>query len=1025
MGSRILVPPHLGELLVRSEFAEAVHSTLRRFEPLLGDKSKQLFFFPEFTDHGCNHLTSVLASAEALIPQSVWGASSLSGDDAAVLILATLLHDCAMHLSADGFLSLLRNEEKPPGTTSLINDQSWPELFDEFFTMARRWDGAALHRILGDVQNDQSEAQDDLYAYVQRPSNFPDPETWTTAYRKFLGEFVRRQHPRLAHEIALLGVPGCEDNRKICISEDIPSYLKDLAGIIARSHGMRLRDTFGYLKRCYGGRVTCNGVHAVYLMALLRIADYLQMQSSRVNSAALNIQRLRSPISVEEWNKHLATHTVQWPYEEDDESVYVHAQPKSARSFVAMTQLLSGLQNELDTTCAVLGEVFSHQGTLRSLQLGVRRVRSNLDDPTKFMEDSRPGYLPVLVRFDAAGSDLLKLLIRPLYGDRPEIGVRELLQNALDAVHERKHLQSSLKPFEEGGVSKGVQPDVVILAFTRADGSAWLSIEDSGIGMTADVIRNYFLRAGASFRRSDAWRNTFEEDEQAKVLRSGRFGVGALAAFLLGDQIEVVSRHLSARDQTGIRFSARITDEAIDLVPVQQCAQGTTILVKLSKLAQSVLFQHSDAGSRDRWDWFALSSPKVRRIVKVNGRENELHQRFSLPFCGQDPLPAAWHRISHADFRDIQWTTGRAAPYLTCNGIVINSRESSESKASESPYAWGEYKQIPFPVPSVSVFDADGRLPLILQRDRLETDVFPFSDELLYDASLEFVAFLLAVSPTRAEDVSAYGVKHPARRSLLDLILGSVADGMQCIFGETKEGAVFFHPWHIRQAGIRSALWLDPRNHLDYRSFLKDAGSAIFWNTFDNWDDFDAEIQNFERLLPKFGSNPLNPIGCAIIAPNRFDDQLHAVARSVGEFPQNRRNIADDESDDEPEPLRTLCDSAMSFGWYGYWSAAMKHGIGELDEWYRELGRTRSNLTFAVQWRMKPKLFMVEKSPVVDVFDKLLKDPVIPFKRTERKRKFREAYVLLGHRIQAWEKQHGRLLREIAMDRARNVSNFE
>ena len=35
-------------------------------------------------------------------------------------------------------------------------------------------------------------------------------------------------------------------------------------------------------------------------------------------------------------------------------------------------------------------------------------------------------------------SRLLTLLVEPLYGAKPEFGIRELLQNAIDAVRERK-----------------------------------------------------------------------------------------------------------------------------------------------------------------------------------------------------------------------------------------------------------------------------------------------------------------------------------------------------------------------------------------------------------------------------------------------------------------------------------------------------------------------------------------------------------------------------------------------------------
>jgi len=63
-----------------------------------------------------------------------------------------------------------------------------------------------------------------------------------------------------------------------------------------------------------------------------------------------------------------------------------------------------------------------------------------------------------------------------------------------------------------------------------------------GIGMTVDTVINYFLKAGASLRRSELWRETYEDAEgKSRVLRSGRFGVGVLAAYLLGDEISVAT----------------------------------------------------------------------------------------------------------------------------------------------------------------------------------------------------------------------------------------------------------------------------------------------------------------------------------------------------------------------------------------------------------------------------------------------------------------------------------------------------
>ena len=48
-------------------------------------------------------------------------------------------------------------------------------------------------------------------------------------------------------------------------------------------------------------------------------------------------------------------------------------------------------------------------------------------------------------------------------------------------------------------------------------------------------------------------------------MRAGRFGVGVFAAFLLGPQIAVVTRHVTAAEDQGLEFVASLEDEHIQL----------------------------------------------------------------------------------------------------------------------------------------------------------------------------------------------------------------------------------------------------------------------------------------------------------------------------------------------------------------------------------------------------------------------------------------------------------------------------
>ena len=52
------------------------------------------------------------------------------------------------------------------------------------------------------------------------------------------------------------------------------------------------------------------GTAVLYPMALLRVADYLQIDRQRAPAVLLQLRNPQSPISVQEWMKHLAVESI-------------------------------------------------------------------------------------------------------------------------------------------------------------------------------------------------------------------------------------------------------------------------------------------------------------------------------------------------------------------------------------------------------------------------------------------------------------------------------------------------------------------------------------------------------------------------------------------------------------------------------------------------------------------------------------------------------------------------------------------
>jgi molecular chaperone HtpG len=728
----IKIPGKLAETLSHEQKLHGtVMLSLGEFEPWL--RLSGTPFFPEYTDHGPKHLTDTLATCSAIIRDEAW--SVISPADMAVLILAVLLHDCAMHLSEDGFISLVK-----PGNhravIDLLGDAPWTTLWVDFLGEASRFDAKKLFALFGDSEP------------ARNPGS--DPKAWTLRDRLLIGEFLRRHHARLAHEAAIWGVPGPTD--KQLTLKEAPRDVAHIAGLIARSHGQSIRSCLPYLRERYDIR-EYKGIHSVFLMTIVRIADYLQVHSDRAPSQILSIRQLRSPVSRGEWKAHDSIRDIRNTHE-DPEAVFVDAIPSDVKTYLKLKNLLGAIQDELDGSWAALGEVYGRYEKLNPLGLGLRRVRSNLDDDQAFAKTV--SYVPRKAAFEAADADLLNLLVEPLYGHRPEIGIRELIQNSVDACRElQDHLAQQANPSVPELTVQDAQV-VVTLEESEAKGKGWLEVSDQGIGMTPDVLRNYFLKAGASFRRSDAWRRSHEDKSgKSRVLRSGRFGIGVLASFLLGDEVEVSTRHVNAPADDGIKFTGSIDSSEIELRRFARPV-GTTIRIRISReevwksLTQpGYVWDQQRKTGLESWDWYCLSDPNVvRRLKKNKVADEQLKQSFSLPVPGSK-IPESWHKVSHVDYSEIHWTYEKA-PRLTCNGIkVIDSRGPEwgyDFNRNPIQNLWASHR-LSLTCPNVSVFDPEGHLPLLLQRTGLATPAYPFHEDLLNDVLKDLFAFILVNAP--------------------------------------------------------------------------------------------------------------------------------------------------------------------------------------------------------------------------------------------------------------------------------------
>ena len=710
-------------------------------EEILTDN--KLPFFPAYTDHSAAHVKAVLDAGERLIPDEVWESGLLQAADAAVLIGAACLHDLALHIREPGFVALTSEDSVFQPLSWFDADQRgrpadkpWPELWREFQKEARNFTQSELDRLFGP----QAAVPDVAFEKELKPGD------WTNADRLLIGEFIRRHHARLSHEIAIFGFPGKVESEFPVLAKTL-TPLADAIGVTARSHNEDLRVVAEYLQYKQPGDLRPDGAILLYLMGVLRIADYFQLEASRASPLLLHLREPQSPQSIEEWSKHQAIQRISWEHK-DPLAVNVQISPTHGiRTYLQLVELIDDLQRELDVTTAVLGEAFG-ASELAPLRLSRQRIHTNLHEPSLHQQ---LGFVPRHARLRSA-EDLFRLVISDLYGNHPEVAGRELLQNSVDAVRELEHWKALNGVSGNAIELRDLPADVLVEERIVGEDTAELRVVDRGIGMTPTTVIESFLTAGASFRPIEQEEQPLEPATAIRWMKAGRFGVGVFASFLLGSEVHVTTRHVAAT--RGVSFTARLDDDLTQLDWVDDVPVGTEITIPFSRK----VLERSSRPARFRRlyllaeiaSYYQLRTPRVAfRLIRQKGIVREFNSTGQTPTPGER-LPVQWQAVPAADFDAVLWQlpvresekAGVGSGRIVHNGIAIE--RAGERPRRRRAYRWSDpWIRRKLHCPNVSVFDTRQLLGITLNRYELVDGHLPFEDRLLYSVGEDVVAHAL------------------------------------------------------------------------------------------------------------------------------------------------------------------------------------------------------------------------------------------------------------------------------------------
>lgn len=253
---------------------------------------------------------------------------------------------------------------------------------------------------------------------------------------------------------------------------------------------------------------------------------------------------------------------------------------------------------------------------------------------------------------------MIALLSEHLYSD-PNTFIRELLQNAVDAITALKHL-------DEGHAGK-------ITVILPDEEETNFIFQDNGIGLQEADIHQFLSIIGESSKTKDI------QDAKDFI---GKFGIGLLSCFVVSDEIIVETR--SALEQIPLRWTARSEgDYKIEKVE-REMPIGTRVILVPKKQYKYIF----EAGYFEKKIRFYGDVLRETIALEIGGQEKIVHQeepRWLSSLASKADLLTIGKDLFHVNFLDavpFETTAGRAKGVL----YILPHRTQFSSKQRHRIY---------------------------------------------------------------------------------------------------------------------------------------------------------------------------------------------------------------------------------------------------------------------------------------------------------------------------------------------------
>lgn len=293
--------------------------------------------------------------------------------------------------------------------------------------------------------------------------------------------------------------------------ESISSGIGEFASRICEGHWLNFDIIDDYTSYPTDASIHREIVNVKALTIYVRLIDLLDLGEDRTPFILWKFVAPRNKFSKLEWSKHRALQPVTFPQYQLARSIQVDGSTDDQNVYMSIMDLKRYVDEQFRQCSDILNRI-NHSYHKLNISHIVWRIASR-------------GFEPVAIQFEFDRNRMFDILGDEIYQSNPYVFIRELLQNAIDAIEMRTEI---LQKKDLSFIPK------IKLLVIEDDECYNVQITDNGIGMDEYIIRNYLAVAGKSYYRS-----TDFQKEGLNMDPISRFGIGVLSCFMTADYIEI------------------------------------------------------------------------------------------------------------------------------------------------------------------------------------------------------------------------------------------------------------------------------------------------------------------------------------------------------------------------------------------------------------------------------------------------------------------------------------------------------